>query len=100
MQRTAGDEAGMNALQRVPPYFDYLIEGFRKGSTSRHVHLGYWPDGRHELPVQGHDDPAFARAQRRLDDRMVELASLTDGMAVLDAGCGFGGTLEQINTTY
>lgn len=87
---------------RVPAYFDYLIDARRSGRVERCVHLGYWED------PPGEDAPpaspeawrvqAFALAQHRLDEKVLALADLRPGLAVLDAGCGFGGTLEAINS--
>jgi MPBQ/MSBQ methyltransferase len=75
----------------VPPYFDNLIEAYRRGMTERSVHLGYWRDG---------DDGNFAGAQARLDQLMIDLAAIDAGQSVLDVGCGFGGTLARINDTF
>jgi len=72
----------------VPPYFDDLIDAYRRGDTNRSVHLGYWHDG---------DDGDFAGAQARLDQLMIELAEIHAGQSVLDVGCGFGGTIANIN---
>jgi MPBQ/MSBQ methyltransferase len=77
----------------VPPYFDYLIDAFRRGEEGRFVHLGHWdspPDG---PPTAGE----FARAQQTLNDCLLDMAALEDGHAILDIGCGFGGTIERIN---
>jgi MPBQ/MSBQ methyltransferase len=79
----------------VPPYFDLLIDGFRKGRTGRHVHLGYW-DAPPPLSAPCTADE-FEKAQARLTDVVVELADVRDGQSVLDVGCGFGGTLAVVN---
>lgn len=81
----------------VPPYFDRLIEGFREGEGRRFVHLGYWdiPPADEAPPQPGE----FERAQARLDQVLLDMADLDDGQSVLDAGCGFGGTLQAINRT-
>lgn len=81
----------MSAQSRVPAYFDYLIDAFHRGSGGRHVHLGYWEEGR-EAQASG-----FEEAQQRLDDRLIGMADTQPGHAVLDAGCGFGGTLGSLN---
>lgn len=75
----------------VPPYFDNLIDAYRRGVTERSVHLGYWREG---------DDGNFAGAQARLDALMIDLAAIDAGQSVLDVGCGFGGTLARINEAY
>lgn len=79
----------------MPPYFDLLIEGFRNGRTGRHVHLGYW-DAPPSLSTPCTADE-FEKAQARLTDVVIELTDLRDGQAVLDIGCGFGGTLAAVN---
>lgn len=81
----------MSTQTRVPAYFDYLIDAFRRGSGGRQVHLGYWEHGSEA------SDSGFEDAQRRLDDRLIEMAAPHSGHAVLDAGCGFGGTLGNLN---
>lgn len=75
---------------RVPPYFTRLIAAFRRGQAGRGVHLGYWDD-----PANPHGD--FAAAQDRLDEVLLAMAGLAPGQALLDAGCGLGGTLARIN---
>jgi MPBQ/MSBQ methyltransferase len=80
---------GVDSL--LPPYFDGLIDAYRRGVTQRSVHLGYWSDG---------DDGDFAGAQALLDQVVVGLADIASGQSVLDAGCGFGGTIARINDTY
>jgi SAM-dependent methyltransferase len=83
---------------RVPPYFDYLIDAFRRGESGRSVHLGHWerPPAPDEPPAAGE----FARAQARLDGILLRMADIDDGQAVLDVGCGFGGTVERINAAH
>jgi cyclopropane fatty-acyl-phospholipid synthase-like methyltransferase len=82
----------MTRVPDVPPYFDYLLEGFRSGHAARNVHLGYWDDPPSLTTPCSQQE--FETAQARLTDVMIELADLRDGYRVLDVGCGFGGTLE------
>lgn len=83
------------------PYFDQLLEDRRRGGEvarvfERYVHWGYW-----ENPVAATRDPAqFAEAMARLDREIVAAGALQDGQAVLDAGCGFGGTLAAIGARW
>lgn len=79
----------------VPPYFDYLIEGFRRGKAGRDVHLGHW-DSPAAIDAQPQPDD-FARAQARLTEVLLGMADLRAGQSVLDVGCGFGGTFDLIN---
>jgi MPBQ/MSBQ methyltransferase len=76
-------------MRRLPPYFDALIAARRAGQVGRHVHLGYWDDVS--------EGGTFEAAQARMTERMIELAPLRDGQAVLDVACGFGGTLAAID---
>jgi SAM-dependent methyltransferase len=94
MRRIAGaSRVGASDVARprpVPPYFDNLIDAYRRGLTGRCVHLGYWHD---------RDDGNFARAQGELDRVVLELAGVQAGQSVLDVGCGFGGTIARLNDT-
>jgi len=45
---------------------------------------------------RGQDRAAFVAAMGRLNDEVLSAASLHDGQTLLDAGCGFGGTLAGI----
>lgn len=80
------------------PYFDLLLEGRAQGAASARlfehfVHWGYWDDpGSATL-----DWGEFAAAMDRLDAEVVAAAGIEDGQAVLDAGCGFGGTLASLS---
>ena len=82
------------------PYFDLLLEGRRRGEPiaklfERYVHWGYW-----EYPARASLDPAeFSAAMERLNSEVLGAADLADGQAVLDAGCGFGGTLASIRSS-
>jgi MPBQ/MSBQ methyltransferase len=87
----------MTMRAKVPPYFDYLIEGFRNGSGGRFVHLGYWDERQQPSATGLAAADEFVRAQARLDEVLLAMAALEPGQAVLDAGCGFGGTLQSIN---
>jgi cyclopropane fatty-acyl-phospholipid synthase-like methyltransferase len=42
----------------------------------------------------------FAAAQRRLNERALELAAIERGNRVLDVGCGFGGTLSALDASF
>jgi ubiquinone/menaquinone biosynthesis C-methylase UbiE len=62
----------------------------------RHVHWGYW--GPQDVPDGSLTD--FAAATERLTERICEIAAIRDGDAVLDVGCGFGGTISSLNERY
>lgn len=85
----------MSVTPAVPRYFDFLIDAFGRGELGRHVHLGHW-DASPAAP--GAED--FRGAQARLDAVLLDMADLADGQRVLDAGCGFGGTLQAIDGRY
>ena len=89
---------GIILSAKIPPYFDQLIAGFHEGVTGRFVHLGHWDDPANVDPDSSPDD--FERAQSRLNEIMLDMAELKNGQNILDAGCGFGGTLEVINERF
>jgi SAM-dependent methyltransferase len=83
---------------RVPPYFDDLIQRFRQGAIGRHVHLGYW-ESTQPGPKRVEPDE-FPKAQARLDALVLGMSGVREGEAVLDAGCGFGGTVQRIDAAH
>jgi MPBQ/MSBQ methyltransferase len=85
---------------RVPPYFDFLIERFHRGMGNRFVHVGHWD----QSPPLDSDEPLklddIEPAVERLTQVLVDMTDPHDGQRVLDVGCGFGGTLQQINQRF
>ncbi|WP_299413737.1 class I SAM-dependent methyltransferase [Acaryochloris sp. IP29b_bin.148] len=84
------------------PYFDLLIEKINSGDINaqqafgRHVHWGYWPQ-----PDQADGSLAdFAIATEQLSQRVYTAAGIKENDRVLDAGCGFGGTIASLNETF
>jgi len=80
------------------PYFDSLIklveddEEFSQ-AFGRNVHWGYWEQSpRDVISVK-----KFVDASDRLTDRTLDEAPLANGLRILDAGCGFGGTIQILN---
>ena len=82
----------MDLSAKVPAYFNYLIDAFQRGAAGRYVHLGYW-----DKPDESGAAEDFQAAQAQLDRRLLALADLRPGHAILDVGCGFGGTLAGLN---
>lgn len=79
----------------IPPYFDGLIRAYRAGEAGPFVRLGYWsPPPAPDAPLAREE---FGRAQQRFDELLLGMAAIRDKQAVLDAGCGFGGTLAALN---
>ncbi|MGX2029097.1 MULTISPECIES: class I SAM-dependent methyltransferase [Methylocaldum] len=84
------------------PYFDALLNLLDRGHPAvdqafgRHVHWGYWPD-----PKQADVSPEdFALAAERLTELVYTAAEVDDGQRILDAGCGFGGTVASLNGRF
>lgn len=84
---------------QLPVYFERLIEAWQCGRAGRSAHLGHWDF----QPEPGHADAEsedFRIAQQRLDDVMIEMASVRSGQSVLDVGCGLGGLIECIDSQF
>ena len=84
------------------PYFDFILEKLEAGEPSveqafgRHVHWGHWPDP--ERTTGSPDD--FAAAAESLTRYVIAVAHISDDQRILDAGCGFGGTLASVNESF
>ncbi len=84
------------------PYFDHLLELLKDQNQTaiaafgRHVHWGYWEDPR---SADG-SIPDFANAAEQLSRRVCDAAKITDGLKILDCGCGFGGTIASLNERF
>lgn len=84
------------------PYFDFLLTEFDDGNVDvekafgRHVHWGYWQN------PQAADGTVedFAQAAEALSRMITDAADIKSGMKVLDAGCGFGGTIASMNERF
>jgi SAM-dependent methyltransferase len=84
------------------PYFDCILESLRNGDSevaqafSRYVHWGFWDDAS-QADGSLRD---FSRAAERMSQRMIEAGQVCSGQRVLDVGCGFGGTLADLNQRF
>jgi ubiquinone/menaquinone biosynthesis C-methylase UbiE len=83
------------------PYFDLLIDERQDGGETgllweNQVHWGYWDDPKDAAGTR--DD--YMSAMRNMDHVLLEAGGVADGQRLLDAGCGFGGTIQQINTAH
>jgi ubiquinone/menaquinone biosynthesis C-methylase UbiE len=89
-------------LNRALPYFDFLLaELERLGSPAiksfgKHVHWGYWANPSNAQ--QTHDD--FYVAAENLTKKICTIVQIGENQAVLDVGCGFGGTISLLNKQY
>ncbi len=84
------------------PYFDVILSRLDCGDPEfetafgRHIHFGAWED-----PAQATGDPAdTAQAMERLTQHLIQRSDIGQGQAVLDAGCGFGGTVASLNEQF
>ena len=84
------------------PYFNFLLRQFQAKNHSienafgRHVHWGYW---QHPETADG-TLVDFAEATEALSQLIVDAANIQSGMKVLDAGCGFGGTIASMSQRF
>ena len=92
----------MNSEPRRLPYFDILLEAFDRGDPllseafAEHVHWGYW----HDPALADGSVRDYRHAAEALSLLFAERAGVVDGLRVLDAGCGFGGTLACLNARH
>ena len=84
------------------PYFDILLEQLSLGEPTvqkafgRHVHWGYW-----ENPAKANGSVEdFALATENLCQRIYTAAGVKELDRLIDAGCGFGGTIASLNEQF
>lgn len=84
------------------PYFDRILDHLDdQGSPitqafGRNVHWGLWDD-----PSKADGSVAdFVRASDNMTLSVCNVAGIKSGMRVLDAGCGFGGTIASLNDRF
>lgn len=71
-------------------YIDSLIAARRAGHVSDHIHLGLFADPSLTLD----------QAQEAMAARHIAALDLTDGLSVVDVGCGFGGSLRMVDNQF
>ena len=81
------------------PYFDDVLADLPKVDPelrkvlSRHAHWGYW-----ENPASAaYTLESLAFAQEELSKQVADAGQVRSGQRVLDCGCGFGGTIANLN---
>jgi ubiquinone/menaquinone biosynthesis C-methylase UbiE len=84
------------------PYFDCILERLRDGDAEvaeafgQYVHWGYWDDG----ALSDGSVRDFAEAAENLSRQVILAGQVRHGQRVLDVGCGFGGTLADLNNRF
>lgn len=81
-----------------PAYFDTLVERFEHDKEAekafgQHIHWGYWENPKNA----GQTLEEFTDAQKALSFKHFEFAQIMPGMSILDAGCGFGGSIRLLD---
>lgn len=83
------------------PYIDHVLEDLSDSDTdlelrklfSRHIHWGYW-----ENPsIAACTLESLAMAHEQLSKQVADAGQIQSGQRVLDCGCGFGGTIANLN---
>jgi len=83
------------------PYFDEIFARLGRPESAelvdafgaRHVHWGYYADA----SSTDHSVQGLQTAAEAMTRRVTDAAQILPGQRVLDAGCGFGGTLASLN---
>jgi tocopherol O-methyltransferase len=78
-----------NDKQKIIEHYDVLSPHYRK-LWGEHLHHGYWATG-----LESKEE-----AQEALTVTLAETAQIEPGAAVLDVGCGFGGSSIYLATRY
>ncbi len=81
-------------MDKLPAYRTKLLADQPAAPVAEDLffHLGYWPEP--EQAKTGLDE--LKRAQARLNDQLLDLAQMRDGLDLLDVGCGVGGTIAAL----
>ncbi len=100
MGRRRRSEPGLPRMAGLP-YFDLLIDerqdGGETGQLWEHqVHWGYWEDPKAAKATRAD----YAAAMEQMNSALLEAGRVADGQRLLDVGCGFGGTIQQINAGH
>ena len=80
------------------PYFDLLIDERQAGGETgqlweRQVHWGYWEEPKSAAGTRAD----YFAAMEHMNGVLLKAGKVVDGQRLLDVGCGFGGTIQQIN---
>jgi ubiquinone/menaquinone biosynthesis C-methylase UbiE len=83
------------------PYFDLLIDERQDGGETgqlweRQVHWGYWEDPKAAEGTRAD----YLAAMEQMNAVLLEAGKVANGQRLLDVGCGFGGTIQQINAGH
>jgi SAM-dependent methyltransferase len=81
-------------LSYVDSALEFVVDGEEQSPFWRAFHWGLFDD-----PAVEDDSPErYYRAGEAMTEHIVTAAGVEDGRALLDVGCGFGGTLDHIAT--
>jgi ubiquinone/menaquinone biosynthesis C-methylase UbiE len=83
------------------PYFDLLLSERQDGGVAgalweNQVHWGYWEDPKSADGTRAD----YVAAMAKMNNVLFEAGKVGDGQKLLDAGCGFGGTIQQLNAEH
>jgi len=80
---------GYNKKQKIIEHYDFASPYYR-ALWGQHLHHGYWETGAETKE----------EAQSALTAYLAEAAQVPNGAAILDVGCGFGGSSIYLANTY
>ena len=83
------------------PYFDLLMDERQDGGETgqlweTQVHWGYWANPKTADGTRAD----YTDAMEQMNGVLLDAGKVADGQRLLDVGCGFGGTIQQINAAH
>src|SRR6195952_4117602 len=83
------------------PYFDLLMDERQDGGETgqlweTQVHWGYWANPKTADGTRAD----YTDAMEQMNGVLLAAGRVADGQRLLDVGCGFGGTIQQINAAH
>lgn len=86
------------------PYIEEILQKMQERDPvysktfSRHIHYGFWKETAEQ--VRDLSESGTIQAMDELLIQISKIAGIRDGMAIVDAGCGFGGFINDLDRKH